>query len=316
MSNILRPSKLQEFIGKNEIKSNLDVYIKSAIKKHTSLDHILLCGLPGTGKTSLAMVIANELNAKIKIVQGGTLQKPSDIINLALTMNEHDVLFIDEIHSINEQCIELLYSIMEDFAIDISLGKDFNSKVTRLKVPNFTLIGATTVLYKIPQPLEDRFGIKIYLGHYSNEEMFQIAKQTSNKLNLNLSDKEIEIVANNAKGVPRIVNNLLKRIYDFKLIKPNIPINNILKKIGIISKGIDQNDIEYLFSLSKSDKPIGIKTISQMTNIDPLTIELKIEPYLLRLKYVMKNNLGRSITNEGLIFLKKILKNNKKIAKY
>lgn len=146
---LLRPNKLEEFKGKKEIKQNISIYIQSALKNNTSLDHCLFYGLAGTGKTTLATIIANELNKKIRIVQGGNIQRPVDIINLALTLQEGEILFIDEIHAINPQVVELIYSIMEDFAIDVCLGKDFNSKITRIKIPKFTLIGATTNLGKI-----------------------------------------------------------------------------------------------------------------------------------------------------------------------
>jgi Holliday junction DNA helicase RuvB len=153
MLTSLRPTKLKDFKGKNDIKHNLNIYIKSCLSQNKPLDHCLLYGLPGTGKTSLAYIIANELNRKIKVINGNSIVRNIDIINLIMSLNEFDILFIDEIHAINPQCVELLYSIMEDFVIDINIGKDFNSKVTRINVPKFTLIGATTLLGKITQPL-------------------------------------------------------------------------------------------------------------------------------------------------------------------
>jgi Holliday junction DNA helicase RuvB len=238
----LRPTNLAEFKGKSEIKENLQIYIKACLVQKTPFDHCLLYGLPGTGKTTLAQIIANELNRKIRIVQGSSIQRNVDVINLALTLNELDILFIDEIHAINPNCIELLYSIMEDYVIDISLGKDFNSKITRLNIPHFTLIGATTLLGKIPQPLEDRFGIILNINNYDIETIIEILAASIQKLGINLTPNELRVIASNSKGIPRIANRLLCRIKDFRISYPKYSVNKILQHMQILNNGLDLED--------------------------------------------------------------------------
>jgi Holliday junction DNA helicase RuvB len=305
MQLTLRPTSLDEFKGKPELKENLKIYLKSCLSQNKPLDHCLLYGLPGTGKTSLAHIIANELKHRIRIVQGSSIQKNIDIINLAMTLNEFDILFIDEIHAINPQCVELLYSIMEDFVIDIALGKDFNSKITRIKIPQFTLIGATTLLGKIPQPLEERFGIVINIKTYEHGDIVEILKASMNKLQLQLDDKELDTLAENAKGIPRNANRLIKRVKDFRISDEKISIDFILKKLQIISNGLDVDDLNYLRSIKNANRSLGLKTISQIINIDTYTIETKIEPFLLQKQYVLRTINGRELTTKGLKFIAK-----------
>ncbi|MDR0674701.1 MAG: Holliday junction branch migration DNA helicase RuvB [Mycoplasmataceae bacterium] len=301
----LRPINLDEFKGKSELKENLRIYLNSCLSQNKALDHCLLYGLPGTGKTSLAHIIANELNRKIKIVQGSSIQKNIDIINLAMTLNELDILFIDEIHAINPQCVELLYSIMEDFVIDIALGKDFNSRITRIKIPQFTLIGATTLLGKIPQPLEERFGIVFNIKTYETRDIVEILKTSMGKLQLNLSEKELLILAENSKGIPRNANRLIRRVKDFRINNEKMSINTILKKLQIISKGLDIDDLNYLHSIKNANRPLGLKTISQIINVDIYTIETKVEPYLLQKQYIHRSIHGRELTTKGFQFIEK-----------
>jgi Holliday junction DNA helicase RuvB len=305
----LRPTNLAEFKGKPELKDNLKIYINSCLAEKRPLDHCLLYGLPGTGKTSLAHIIANELQCHIKIVQGSSIQKNIDIINLAMTLNEFDILFIDEIHAINPQCVELLYSIMEDFVIDIALGKDFNSKITRIKVPQFTLIGATTLLGKISEPLEERFGIIFNIKNYQVEEIVEIIKTSTSKLTLQLDEKEILTLAKNSKGIPRNANRLVKRVRDFRISDPNLSLKYILKKLQIIESGLDVDDFNYLRILKNANRPLGLKSISQIMNIDTYTIETKIEPFLLQCEFAQRNVNGREITTTGIKLVDKYLKN-------
>jgi Holliday junction DNA helicase RuvB len=307
MATNLRPLTFDEFKGKENIKEQLLVSVNCAKQLNKPLDHCLFYGLPGTGKTTLANIIANELNRKIRIVQGNSIQKNIDVINLALTLSENEILFIDEIHAVNRICIELFYSIMEDFVIDVSIGKDFNSKITRIQIPHFTLIGATTFLGKIPQALEERFGIIVNLGLYDTQTISEIIKQDADKLNLILSDEQIEKIASVSKGIPRIAIRVLKRVNDYYLTNDKITIEHILKNINIYDDGLDDKDIAYLRVFVQNDyNSLGLKTLSQITGIDQETIEVKIEPFLLSNGYMNKTISGRIITKKGIDFIKNI----------
>ena len=292
-------NKLSDFIGKKEVKDTLQVYIDACNKLNKPLDHCLLYGLPGTGKTTLAKIIANELNTKIKITQGSMVQKPIDVINLLLSLNQNEILFIDEIHAVNKQCFELFYSAMEEGYVDIAIGKDFNSKMARIKLPVFTLIAATTNLGKIPQPLEDRFGIFINMSEYSKTEISDIIKFYGNKLGVIFSNDDLLTLIYASKGIPRIAYKLVRRALDFRLNNKDIQMSEILSKLGIIYEGIDKNDYSYLKLLQNHSTPIGLKTISQTINIDEETIQYKIEPYLLKNEYIIKTSKGRKLTNKG-----------------
>ena len=303
-------NNLDNFIGKNDIKENIQVYINSCIKDHHAFEHSLIYGLPGTGKTTLAKIIANELHVKLRIVQGATIQKPIDVINILLSMQENEILFIDEIHAVNIKCLELFYSAMEENSLDLNIGKDFNCKLTRIKLPSFSIIAATTIYGKLPQPLIDRFGIIINLNEYSEDEIKNIAIFYANKYGVKLEDQDIDLICLASKGIPRITYKLIRRIYDFKLSDPKIKVKNILSKIGFIYNEFDTNDYLYLKVLNQNDEDtLGIKTLSQIIGLDELTITLKIEPYLLRKNYIVKTNKGRRITYDGKIILKEISKN-------
>ncbi len=294
--------KLNDFIGKKQIKENLFTFINSSKKNKKILDHILIFGQPGMGKTTIAKLIAKELNTRIKIIQGPEVQKKSDIINIIYFLKEGNILFIDEIHSMNKNCYEILYALMDDFKINIKIGKEGNEKLTTLDVPKFTLIGATTLLGEISDPLEDRFGITIFLNYYSNEEMIKILTKTIDKNTL--SKNEILEIAKRSKGTPRIGKKILKRVIDFKNHNKDLNIYEIFKKLKIYEKGINENDVLYLNTISKH-KNISIKTISQILFIDEKTIERKIEPYLFKINFIEKNNKGRKLSKEAINFLQK-----------
>lgn len=302
---LTRPSNLNEFVGKNEIKDNLKTYINSAKQNNQTLDHCLFYGLPGTGKTSLAFIIANELKVNIKIIQGSSILKTSDIYNMALRISKNEIIFIDEIHAINPICFEALYSLMEDFSLDVSIGKEFNQKIARVPIPSFTLIGATNILSKIPQPLEDRFGIIFNFKAYNCGEIEEIIKNLSTKYQIKLSSQDIKKISLNCKGIPRIAIRLLRRIIDYMNTDENIKLPEIIRKIGILEDGLDLDDIYYLNILSKYTTPIGLKTIMQSTQWDMQFIENKIEPYLLSNGYIQKTSKGRIILQKANHLLKK-----------
>lgn len=305
----LRPQTIDEFIGKQNLKENLKTFIQAANARGTCLDHILLHGLAGTGKTTLAIIIANEFNKKLKIVQGTMLKKLSDLINFISMLCENDIIFIDEIHAMSEECMETLYSILEDFAIDITIGKENNQKITRVSLPKFTLIGATTNITKIPKPLEERFGINFFFDLYDYDEISEIIHRTSKLLNLELDANEVQVICENSKGIPRIVNHLIKRIIDFKTIDPKITIKSIFSKLEIFELGLQTIDIKYLKTLAGSDDYIGLRTIASVLELDITFIENKIEPYLLRNEFIKKTNRGRMLTNKGAQYVNNLQAN-------
>lgn len=303
MNQNIRPLSLDEFVGKKDIKENINIFVESAKKRNECLDHVLLFGSAGLGKTTFANIIANLFNKKLKIIQGTQLKRNIDLINLVSLVNENDIIFIDEIHAISQECIETLYSVLEDFCIDIKIGVDNNQKITRVKIPKFTLIGATTNIDKLPKSLEERFPIFFFFDSYNDNEIKDLLRRTSYIFETELSEEELILITEHCKGVPRIANNLLKRIVDYRLINSNISIKNIIKKLGIYAKGLTDLDVKYLKALLYSDDYIGLKTISSIINTSSDIIENKIEPYLLKLELIKKTNRGRMITKKGVDYL-------------
>ncbi|MDE5617386.1 MAG: Holliday junction branch migration DNA helicase RuvB [Ureaplasma sp.] len=303
---ITRPQLLKDFVGKTNIKLSLDTYIQSAKMRKQNLDHIIFYGSPGVGKTSLATIIANELNTNIHYVQGPSINKISDVIDMVSLIKENDVIFIDEIHQVNVKCLEIFYSILEDFVADIKIGKDFNSQYTRLQLPKFTLIASTTNFGKLPTPFIDRFGIKLFIDLYNESEIFQIIERICKLNNLNINEQNKKRIASYSKGTPRIAINLTNRFYDYQLINENMSADDIFNAIGIYKYGLNKVDINYLKILTTNYKPIGIRSIAQQLYLDSLTIEFTIEPYLLILGFICKNNLGRQITDKGRNYLKNL----------
>ncbi|MDC4162992.1 Holliday junction branch migration DNA helicase RuvB [Mycoplasma bradburyae] len=302
---LTRPTNFNEFIGKNELKEKLLTFINASISQNKSLDHVLFYGPPGVGKTSLAQIIANELKSKIKILQASQIQKPSDLLNAFSLLSKNDVLFIDEIHSLNPAIMELLFPVMEDYVIDILIGKDFNSKFTRMKLPPFTLIGATTMYGRIIDPLEERFGILLKLDYYQDEEIFEIIKTANAKDKIKLSDDEIQSIALNSKGTPRNALRIYKRVMDFKLFNKKENIHQILEKLNIHKFGLSNLDLEYLKVFENNPKQyLGLKSLSLISGIDGFTIESKIEPYLIKLCLIKKTSKGRQITQKAIEYFK------------
>ncbi len=303
---ITRPQLLDDFVGKQNIKLSLGTYIKSAKIRNQNLDHIIFYGSPGVGKTSLATIIANELETNIHYVQGPSITKISDVIDMVSLIKENDVIFIDEIHQVNIKCLEIFYSILEDFVADIKIGKDFNSQYTRLQLPKFTLIASTTNFGKLPTPFIDRFGIKLFIDLYDENEIFQIIERICTINSLEIENENKKIIASYSKGTPRVAINLMNRFYDYKLINNKMPTNEIFKAIGVFPLGLNEIDVSYLKILEANHKPIGIRSIAQQLYLDNATIENTIEPYLLILGFVSKNNLGRLITSKGIKYLRNL----------
>lgn len=302
----IRPNKLSEFQGKKNLKKNLSIYIKSALSRNEPLDHCLFYGPAGVGKTSLANVIANELNQKIRVAYGPEIQEKSDVVNLLYSLNQNNILFIDEVHAINFKCFEIFYSAMEDFKINIDIGKDFNKKITSVNIPKFTLIAATTKLGNLPIPFEERFGIVENIEQYSDKEILEILKFSlkKSKNNLDIDEAILKEISKRSKGIPRIAKRILSRYIDYANQSSQTNLNT-LNKIGVFENGLEAIDIQYL-NLLKENKKIGLKTLSQLLNVDEKTLANKIEPFLIKNFYISKSLNGRFITDKGKEILDKI----------
>jgi len=301
--NSLRPKRLLEFIGQEKVKENLEIFIKAVKKRNDVLEHVLLSGPPGLGKTTLAHLIANELDVNIKTTSGPVLEKPADLVGILTSLKEGDILFIDEIHRIPRVVEEYLYSAMEDFTIDVILDKGPSARTFRINLPKFTLIGATTRMGLISQPLIGRFGILLHLDYYSIEEIFKIVKRSAKILNLQIDDNSAFEIARRSRGTPRIANRLLRRVRDFADVKNNGIINlditiYALESIGVDKFGLDEVDKKILKVIIEKFRggPVGIKTISLAINEDAGTIEEIYEPYLIRIGFLERTSRGRLVT--------------------
>ncbi|MEO0145137.1 MAG: Holliday junction branch migration DNA helicase RuvB [candidate division WOR-3 bacterium] len=301
--NSLRPKKLSEFIGQERVKQNLEIFIKAVKKRKDVLEHTLISGPPGLGKTTLAILLSNELDVNIRMTSGPALERPADLVGILTSLKEGDILFIDEIHRIPRIVEEYLYSAMEDFAIDVILDKGPSARTFRINLPKFTLIGATTRMGLISQPLIGRFGILLHLDYYSVEEIFQIVKRSSKLLNLNIDDESAYEIAKRSRGTPRIANRLLRRVRDFADVKNKGIIDlNItlyaLEMLGIDKFGLDEVDKKILRVIIEKFRggPVGIKTISLAINEDAGTIEEIYEPYLIRVGLLERTSRGRVAT--------------------
>lgn len=301
---IVRPKQLKDFIGKEQLKKNLLVYINSSKLRNITLDHIIFYGWAGVGKTTLATIIANELGSKIHYIQGPSIEKISDILDMVSMINDNDIVFIDEAHKINHKCLEIFYSILEDFVVDVKIGKELNSQFSRLSLPKFTLICSTTNIGSLPTPFIDRFRNKFYIDVYEKNEINLILENFNIKNNLNISSNDIEKIASISKGIPRIAINYLNSYYDYKIFDKSITIDKFFNEINVFPEGLNEIDVNYLKILFKNKKTgIGIKTICQQLFVDNKTIENNIEPYLLKLSLISKSNVGRKITLEGIKYL-------------
>ncbi len=306
----LRPLKLVDYVGQNAIKEKLDIYIRAAKIRDESLDHVLLYGPPGLGKTTLAQIIANELGVNIKTISGPTIEKSGDLAAVLTSLEEGDVLFIDEIHRLPKIVEEILYSAMEDFYIDLIIGKESQAKTIRIDLPPFTLVGATTRYGDLSAPLRDRFGIVERLNYYNVDELKLIIKRSSEVYKVNINDEALLDLAKRSRGTPRIANRLLRRIRDFAYILSDKEITselckNALNKLNIDSLGLDTIDIKYLSAIINQFKggPVGLDTIAAAIGEGKETIEDVYEPYLLQEGFINRTLRGRIVTDKAYMHL-------------
>ena len=302
----IRPDSFDEYIGQSDVKENIKVFVKAAKLRGTNLDHVLLYGPPGLGKTTLAHIIANELGTNIKTASGPTIEKSGDLAAILSTLEPNDVLFIDEIHRIPRYIEEILYSAMEDFKLDIIIGGEGQSRSIKIDLPPFTLIGATTRSGDLSAPLRDRFGIICKRESYCDEELALIVKRSARVLNLDIEDDAAHEIAIRSRKTPRIANRLLKRVGDFALVEGNgivtlELVKNALTRLKINESGLDIADVQYLMSIIEkfNGGPVGIESIASSIGEEATTIEDVIEPFLLQEGYVKRTSRGRIITEKA-----------------
>lgn len=310
VDNPLRPKTLSEYIGQDKVKENLAVFIEAAKIRGESLDHVLLYGPPGLGKTTLSVIIANEMGFNIRITSGPAIEKPGDLAAILTNLNDGDVLFIDEIHRLPRTVEEILYPAMEDFSIDIITGKGQMAASYHLPLPKFTLIGATTRAGQLSAPLRDRFGVVLRLNLYSPEELSKIVLRSSSILGIKIDlDGALEI-ASRSRGTPRIANRLLKRVRDFAQVETGgIVTFNIAKKaldkLEIDELGLDSNDRRMLEAMIKFYKggPVGIETLAAAIGEEAVTIEDVYEPYLMQIGFISRTPRGRIVNQSAYLHL-------------
>ncbi len=299
----LRPKLLSDYIGQNKAKENLKVFMEAAKKRNESLDHVLLYGPPGLGKTTLAGIIANEMGVNIRITSGPAIEKQGDLAALLTNLSENDILFIDEIHRLNRSVEEILYPAMEDGALDIIIGKGPSARSIRLDLPKFTLIGATTKAGALTAPLRDRFGVISRLEMYTNGELQQIIERSAGILGIEITSKGAAEIASRSRGTPRIANRLLKRVRDFAEVEANGVITDqvadfALKRLEIDKLGLDRIDktmIEAIINFYDGG-PVGLDTIAATVGEDSDTIEDVYEPYLMQIGFINRTPRGRVVT--------------------
>lgn len=302
----LRPQKLSEYIGQKTVAGNLKIFIEAAKLRGEPLDHVLFYGPPGLGKTTLAGIIANEMGVDIRITSGPAIERAGDLAAILTNLNDNDVLFIDEIHRLNRSVEEVLYSAMEDFALDIIIGKGPSARSIRLDIAKFTLIGATTRAGSLSAPLRDRFGVNCKFEMYTQDELSEIIRRTAGILNVKVDEESVREMAKRSRGTPRIANRILKRVRDFSQVKGNGDIDiNITRKalnaLGVDEMGLENLDREILRTIINrfDGGPVGIDTIAASIGEERVTIEDVYEPYLIQAGFLHRTKKGRVVSGEA-----------------